>query len=46
MKTTDIQGHKVHWQAVIWNKVYLFATDVEGTIYMIKVNEDGTIDIL
>lgn len=46
MKTTLIQGHRVHWQAVILNKVYFFATDVEGTVYMLKVNRDGTLDIL
>ena len=46
MKTTDILGHAVHWQCVIMKRVYLFATDVEGTVYMLKVNEDGTLDIL
>lgn len=46
MKTTDVSGHNVHWQAVIWGKVYFFATDVEGTMYMLKVNIDGSLDIL
>lgn len=46
MKTTDVAGHNVNWQAVIWGKVYFFATDVEGTWYMLKVNIDGSLDIL
>lgn len=46
MKTTNIQGHNVHWQAMIFEKIYFFATDVEGEVYMIKVNRDGTLDIL
>jgi len=46
MKITNVQGHQVNWQAIIWGKLYLFATDVEGTLYMLKVNTDGTLDIL
>lgn len=46
MKVTNIQGHNVHWQAMIFGKIYFFATDVEGTLYMVRVNKDGTLDIL
>lgn len=46
MRTTDIMGHSVHWQCVLFKRVYFFATDVEGTVYMLKVNPDGTLDIL
>lgn len=46
MKTQDIMGHQVHWQCVLFGKFYMFATDVEGTVYMLKVNEDGSLDII
>jgi hypothetical protein len=46
MKVTDIHGHQVEWQAIIFGKVYFFARDVEGVLYMLKVNPDGTLEIL
>lgn len=46
MKTTNFLGHMVHHQAIIFGQFYLFATDVEGTVYMIKVLEDGSLEIL
>jgi hypothetical protein len=46
VKTTNIEGHNIHWQAIIFGKLYFFATDVEGTTYMLKVNTNGNLDIL
>lgn len=46
MKTTNIQGHHVHWQAMIFGKIYFFATDVEGELYMLRVDKDGSLNIL
>lgn len=46
MRTTELMGHHVHHSATIFGKVYFFAYDIEGTCYMLKVNADGTLDIL
>ena len=46
VRTTNINGYQVQWEAVLFGKQYLFCIDVEGTYYMIKVGSDGTFDIL
>jgi hypothetical protein len=46
MRTVDVNGYRVQHSAVLFGKLYYFCIDVEGTYYMIKVQEDGTLDIL
>jgi hypothetical protein len=46
MKTVNVEGYRIQHSCILFGKTYLFAIDVEGTYYMIKVNDDGTFDIL
>lgn len=46
MKTTDIENHNIHWQGIIWGKLYFFAIDPYGTTYMLKVNNEGHLEIV
>ena len=39
-------GHKVAWEAMIWNKGYVFMKDTQGTLYLIRFQEDGTVKVL
>jgi hypothetical protein len=46
MRTVDVNGYRVQHSAVIFGKLYYFCIDVEGVYFMMKVNSDGTLDIL
>ena len=46
MKVRNVGGHRVYHTAILFGKMYMFAYDGEGVTYMIKVNADGTLDIL
>lgn len=46
MRTQDVAGHRVQWEAVLFGKRYLFAIDIEGVYYMLKVKDDGTLEVL
>jgi len=46
MRTVNVHGFRVQHQAVIFGKVYCFCIDVDGVYFMVKVNDDGTLDIL
>jgi len=42
----ESMGHKVVWSAVLWDKPYIFMKDHEGSLYLTKVKEDGSLEIL
>lgn len=46
MRTVDVNGFKVQHQAIIANKVYYFCIDVDGVYFLVKFNDDGTVDVL
>jgi hypothetical protein len=46
MRTVDVNGYRVQHSAMIWGKLYYFCIDVEGVYFMMRVNSDGTLDIL
>lgn len=46
MRTVDVNGYRVQHSAFLFGKLYYFCIDVEGAYYMIKVQPDGTLDIL
>jgi hypothetical protein len=46
MKTVDVNGFRVQHQAVIFGKVYYFCIDVDGVYFMVKFNDDGTMEVL
>lgn len=46
MRTVDVNGYRVQHVAELFGKVYYFCIDVEGVYYMIRVESDGTLEIL
>lgn len=46
MRTADVGGFRVQHSAIIFGKLYYFCLDVNDTYFMVKVNEDGSLDVL